>query len=143
MHEACGKAKIVPAVGFHILRHTHASRLARAGVPMLAIAAQLAADGFAAAPTDHQDAIVASLEAGELPDMDEPHSTVGFDLVWRHLREGLFGDPLHGGNRDFRGWTTLGFPGAQTGYTADDDHVRVERSGHGGRRRRGRQLPCT
>ena len=41
LHEACGKAKILPAVGFHILRHTHASRLARAGVPMLAIAAQL------------------------------------------------------------------------------------------------------
>ncbi|MGI4959626.1 MAG: tyrosine-type recombinase/integrase [Janthinobacterium lividum] len=41
LHDVCGKAKIVPAVGFHILRHTHASRLARAGVPMLAIASQL------------------------------------------------------------------------------------------------------
>ncbi len=41
LQEACKVARIVPAVGFHILRHTHASRLARAGVPMLAIAAQL------------------------------------------------------------------------------------------------------
>jgi integrase len=39
--EVCAKASIVPAVSFHILRHTYASRLARAGVPMAVIAAQL------------------------------------------------------------------------------------------------------
>ena len=38
---ACAAARISPAVSFHVLRHTYASRLARAGVPMLAIAAQL------------------------------------------------------------------------------------------------------
>jgi integrase len=41
LREACGTAKISPAVGFHILRHTHASRLAMKGVPMAVIAAQL------------------------------------------------------------------------------------------------------
>jgi integrase len=39
--EACKAAKISPAVSFHILRHTHASRLAMKGVPMAVIAAQL------------------------------------------------------------------------------------------------------
>lgn len=39
--EACAAAKIVPAIGFHVLRHTHASTLAMAGVPMGVIAAQL------------------------------------------------------------------------------------------------------
>lgn len=38
---ACQAAKISPAVSFHILRHTYASRLARAGVPMAVIATQL------------------------------------------------------------------------------------------------------
>jgi len=38
---ACRAARISPAVSFHILRHTYASRLARAGVPMAVIAAQL------------------------------------------------------------------------------------------------------
>jgi integrase len=38
---ACHAARISPAVSFHILRHTYASRLARAGVPMAVIAAQL------------------------------------------------------------------------------------------------------
>jgi integrase len=41
MRAACEAANITPAVGFHILRHTHASRLAMAGVPMAVIAQQL------------------------------------------------------------------------------------------------------
>jgi integrase len=38
---ACQAAGIAPAISFHILRHTHASRLAMKGVPMHVIAAQL------------------------------------------------------------------------------------------------------
>lgn len=41
LRAACKAAKISPAVSFHILRHTYASRLARAGVPIAVIAAQL------------------------------------------------------------------------------------------------------
>jgi integrase len=41
MMEACKKAKISPAVSFHILRHTYGSRLAMKGAPMAVIAAQL------------------------------------------------------------------------------------------------------
>jgi integrase len=41
MKEACKAAKIEPAIGFHILRHTYASRLAGRGVPMRVIADQL------------------------------------------------------------------------------------------------------
>ena len=41
LREACLAAKIVPAVSFHILRHTFASRLAMKSVPMAVIAAAL------------------------------------------------------------------------------------------------------
>ena len=41
LDEASERAGIVPAVTFHILRHTHGSHLAMAGVPMGVIAAQL------------------------------------------------------------------------------------------------------
>jgi integrase len=41
VREACKAAGITPAASFHILRHTHASRLAMRGVPMAVIAAQL------------------------------------------------------------------------------------------------------
>jgi integrase len=39
--DACKVAKIAPAISFHILRHTYASRLALAGSPMAVIAEQL------------------------------------------------------------------------------------------------------
>jgi integrase len=39
--EACKNASIAPAISFHILRHTYASRLAMKGVPMAVIAAGL------------------------------------------------------------------------------------------------------
>jgi integrase len=39
--EACARARISPAVSFHILRHSHGSTLAMCGVPMGVIAAQL------------------------------------------------------------------------------------------------------
>ena len=38
---ACERTSIDPAISFHALRHTHASRLAMAGVPMMVIARQL------------------------------------------------------------------------------------------------------
>jgi integrase len=37
LREACGAAKITPAVGFHDLRHTYASLLAQAGADLLTI----------------------------------------------------------------------------------------------------------
>lgn len=39
--EACKRAKIKPAISFHVLRHTHGSLLAMKGVPMPVIAKQL------------------------------------------------------------------------------------------------------
>ena len=41
MVEACQRAKIKPAVSFHVLRHTHGSTLAMRGVPIGVIAEQL------------------------------------------------------------------------------------------------------
>jgi integrase len=41
MLDACNRAKIKPAVSFHVLRHTHGSTLAMGGVPMGVIAEQL------------------------------------------------------------------------------------------------------
>ena len=34
--------------------------------------------------------------------------------------EGMFADPVYGGNKDFAGWKLVGFPGAQLFYTGAD-----------------------
>jgi integrase len=41
MQAACQAASITPAIGFHILRHSHATRLTMAGAPLAVIALQL------------------------------------------------------------------------------------------------------
>ncbi|SMF34663.1 gluconate 2-dehydrogenase alpha chain [Xaviernesmea oryzae] len=61
-------------------------------------------------------AVVAALERDELPGLLRNPDRTTFDLVIRHLREGLFSDPIHGGNKDFAGWKAVGFPGAQFGF---------------------------
>jgi site-specific recombinase XerD len=41
VRDGCRRAAIEPAVGFHVLRHSHASILAMQAVPMAVIARQL------------------------------------------------------------------------------------------------------
>ena len=42
-----------------------------------------------------------------------------FAVIREHTIEGMFGDPIHGGNRGAVGWKLIGFPGAQWGYSPE------------------------
>lgn len=42
-----------------------------------------------------------------------------FAVVREHAIEGLFCDPVYGGNRGLAGWRLVGFPGVQWGYTSE------------------------
>lgn len=42
-----------------------------------------------------------------------------FAIVLEHTIQGMFCDPIYGGNRDFTGWKLIGFPGAQWEYTIE------------------------
>ena len=44
-----------------------------------------------------------------------------FSLLRTHTIEGMFCDPMHGGNRDLIGWQLLGFPGPRMSYFDDVD----------------------
>jgi gluconate 2-dehydrogenase alpha chain len=79
---------------------------------------------FASLPADRQDALIDRLERRDIPQIEQ--SAAGFfETVWQHLREGLFADPIHGGNRAMAGWRLIGFPGAQTGYSAAEQELDV------------------
>lgn len=46
-----------------------------------------------------------------------------FDMIRRHVMEGVFSDPIYGGNRDFAGWRVVNYPGAHYVYSAEEQQV--------------------
>jgi gluconate 2-dehydrogenase gamma chain len=46
-----------------------------------------------------------------------------FEMLRTHVLEGVFSDPVHGGNRDFAGWRAVGYPGAHYIYSAEEQQV--------------------
>jgi gluconate 2-dehydrogenase gamma chain len=67
-----------------------------------------------------QDKTIAALERGEASGFSWPSAKAFFDTVRTHTLEGMFADPVYGGNKDFAGWLLVGFPGAQGNFTAAD-----------------------
>jgi gluconate 2-dehydrogenase gamma chain len=64
--------------------------------------------GFHRLYTEHQDSLLQKIE-----------STRFFFLLRRNTIEGLFCDPLHGGNANLIGWQLLGFPGPRMNNSDD------------------------
>ena len=48
-------------------------------------------------------------------------TTLSFSLLRRNTIEGMFCDPIHGGNVDMVGWQLIGFPGPRMSNYADGD----------------------
>jgi gluconate 2-dehydrogenase gamma chain len=76
---------------------------------------------FAALSENQQESIVADLAEGKsISGFTDPNPQEFFDWLRTHTIEGMFADPLYGGNRDLVGWKLLGYPGAQRAYTPVD-----------------------
>jgi gluconate 2-dehydrogenase gamma chain len=67
-----------------------------------------------------QNEVIAALEQGKASDFSWPSAVTFFNTVRTHTMEGMFADPIYGGNKDFAGWRLVGFPGAQMEFTATD-----------------------
>lgn len=66
--------------------------------------------GFADLPADAQVARLTAIERTQF-----------FALLRAHTIEGMFCDPMHGGNANLAGWKLVGFPGPQMSYRAHVD----------------------
>lgn len=73
-------------------------------------------------PATQQDETITALEQGKVSGFDWPKPHEFFEVVRTHTMEGMFADPVYGGNRDFAGWRLVEFPGAQPMFTEDDMH---------------------
>lgn len=67
-----------------------------------------------------QDEVITALEQGKAAGFTWPDARAFFETVRTHTMEGLFADPVYGGNNDFAGWRLVGFPGGQAVYTPAD-----------------------
>lgn len=76
---------------------------------------------FAELTAEQQDALLSALERDELEHFDTPEQSTFFALLCQHVREGVFADPVHGGNRDKQGWRFLGHPGVWLSNTAEEN----------------------
>ena len=59
--------------------------------------------GFADAPPERQEEILREMER-------DRNRRPFLDLVVTHAMQGFYGNPRHGGNRDFASWRMLGIP---------------------------------
>jgi hypothetical protein len=69
---------------------------------------------------EQQDQILTEMEADKATGFDGPGARAFFTQLRNDTIEGMFGDPMYGGNRDLAGWKLIGYPGAQRLYTPDD-----------------------
>ena len=67
-----------------------------------------------------QDEVLIALDEGKATEFAWPTAQEFFNTVRVHTMEGMFADPLYGGNKNFAGWRLVGFPGAQAVFTPDD-----------------------
>jgi len=67
-----------------------------------------------------QDETVGTLEAGKAAAFVWPSAQAFFNTLRTHTMEGMFADPVYGGNKNFAGWRLVGFPGAQPIFTPED-----------------------
>ena len=72
-----------------------------------------------------QDEVIAALEDGKATGFTVPAAQEFFNTIRTHTMEGMFADPIYGGNRDFAGWRLVGFPGAQPVFTPADMRSKV------------------
>jgi gluconate 2-dehydrogenase gamma chain len=77
---------------------------------------------FADLPAGPRADALRAVEAGEAPGF-EPDAATFFAMVHHHMLEGMFGDPRHGGNRDFIGWRLIGFKGVKLVHDEADQRM--------------------
>ncbi|MDH2343590.1 gluconate 2-dehydrogenase subunit 3 family protein [Bradyrhizobium sp. SSUT18] len=67
--------------------------------------------------------IVQALSEGSLH-LQEVPAQAFFDMAYANVMEGLFADPIYGGNKDKRGWKLVGFPGVIAAHAENIERFR-------------------
>jgi gluconate 2-dehydrogenase gamma chain len=79
---------------------------------------------FASLDTTQQDAVLTDMDKNTATGF-APNAKAVFEMIRTHAVQGMFGDPAHGGNRNFVGWKLVRFPGPRTVISAHDQQLDV------------------
>ena len=82
---------------------------------------------FAALPPEKQDDILTDMDLSRVPASAgfSPNAKAVFEMIRTHAVQGMFGDPMHGGNTNFIGWKLVRFPGPRLVISANDQKLNV------------------
>jgi gluconate 2-dehydrogenase gamma chain len=89
-------------------------------------AASMGAPSFSALAQSKQIALLTAFEEGKASGLSRSSASSvakDFQLLLAHMREGMFGDPMYGGNRHLAGWELIGYPGIKLVVPAKDQAV--------------------
>ena len=64
-------------------------------------------------------------QAGASAPLFLPNARAVFEMIRTHAVQGMFGDPMHGGNVNFVGWKLVRFPGPRLVISANDQKLNV------------------
>jgi hypothetical protein len=73
---------------------------------------------FASLPTDRRDAVLTAVDNNQVPGLKD-----FFNRVRRLTLEGMFSDPVYGGNKNFAGWDLIRYPGAKLAVGPEDQKM--------------------
>lgn len=91
-------------------------------LPMFDAAAKAAgAESFTALSPAKQDKVLKGFEAGKVAGVTASAEALSgsFQMLLNHMREGLFADPMYGGNKGLEGWKLIGYPGVNLNWSAE------------------------
>lgn len=75
---------------------------------------------FASLTADKQDAVLTAIDNNQAPNLRG-----FFNRVRRLTLEGMFGDPVYGGNKNFAGWDLIRYPGAKLAVGPEDQSMKT------------------
>lgn len=78
---------------------------------------------FADLESEQQDEVLVTFEDGEANDLSGVSSAEFFNLLRTLTIEGIYADPLYGGNKNMQGWAMRKYPGTRMAYV---DEVQSE-----------------
>jgi gluconate 2-dehydrogenase gamma chain len=81
---------------------------------------------FADLSAEKRDIVLVAIDTNQALNGQAPNLRGFFNRVRRLTLEGMFSDPVYGGNKNFAGWDLIGYPGAKLAVGPEDQSMKTK-----------------